>query len=44
MIRPEYCEECPLYPHRCSGADCYFDHLEAIIQEKAEEERSSDEQ
>ena len=33
MTRPRYCEECPLYPRRCSGADCYYDYLDALAKD-----------
>ena len=40
MTRPRYCEECPLYPRRCSGADCYYDYLDALAKAKADEEQN----
>lgn len=38
--RPRCCEECKLYPRKCSGADCYYDYLEAIAKEGEENEQS----
>lgn len=39
MTRPQYCEECPLYPRKCSGAACYYDYLDALAESKADNER-----
>ena len=40
--RPRYCEECKLYPRRCSGADCYYDYLEALEADEQEDKEDAE--
>ena len=44
MVRPNYCEECPLHPYKCSGAACYYDYLEDLAESIAEDQAEDSKQ